>query len=132
MAAGRGGRGWLGVLPVLKHAVPLPRLTKLMWRDGTPSPRDPREEERVLKVVGGLSRRAGGNCLARSLVVYRCLSRINADPVLVAGMSRKGTLVGHAWVTVDGRPLLESPESLDGFVEVLHFGPGGIRLEPQV
>lgn len=122
---------WLGVLPVLKHAVPLPTLARFMWRGGTSSTRNAKDEERVIRVVGGLSRRAGGNCLARSLVIYRFLSRLNADPILVAGMSRKGTLVGHAWVTVDGEPLLESAHSLEGYVQVVRFGARGMRLQPE-
>ena len=84
--------------------------------------RDPEREERTIGVVARLSRASGGNCLARSLVLYRYLSRADADPRLVVGMAKPDEYLGHVWVTVDGRPLLETPETLRGYEEVTTFG----------
>lgn len=125
------GIGWLAVLPFLKRAVPLPTLTRLMWSQGTGRRRQRQRERRTVAIVSGLSRRAGGNCLERSLVLYRFLSRLNADPVLVAGMGKSGEFIGHAWVEVDGQPLLESPQSLAAYVEVVRFGVDGLRVRAQ-
>ncbi len=122
---------WLGVLHVLKHALPLPTLTRIMWRGAPRQDRNEQREQRAAAIVGGLSRRAGGNCLERSLVLYRFLSRLNADPVLVAGMGKSGDFVGHAWVEVDGCPLLESPQTLSPYVEVVRFGADGVRIAPR-
>lgn len=125
------GVGWLAALPVLKHALPLPTLTRLMWREGTGRDRHVQREQRAVAIVRGLSRRAGGNCLERSLVLYRFLSRLNADPVLIAGMGKSGEFIGHAWVEVDGQPLLESPQSLAPYAEVARFGADGLRVRAQ-
>jgi len=125
------GIGWLTALPVLKHVMPLPTLTRLMWRGGKGRRRQRRREQRAAAIVGGLSRRAGGNCLERSLLLYRVLSRLNADPVLVAGMGKSGDFIGHAWVEVEGETLLESPQSLAPYVEVVRFGADGLCVRAQ-
>jgi hypothetical protein len=57
------------------------------------------------------------NCLERSLVAYRFLGRAGASPQLVIGVARDERGVrGHAWVTVDGRPI---GESVPGNFEVM-------------
>jgi len=115
-------------LPVLKRTLPLPRLVRLMWLPQRVSERDPEREERTTRVVARLARASGGNCLARSLVLYRYLSRMDADPRLVVGMARPDAFLGHVWVTVDSRPLLETPETLAGYEEVTAFGDQGRRI----
>ena len=121
---------WALVLPVLKHVVRLPRLAKLMWRDGKGSPSDA-GVERVVRIAslaarfGSLPRR--DNCLEHSLILYRYLSRLDADPHLVAAMQRReGDMRGHAWVTVDGVPV--GAEDVSTFTPVLELGRGGSRL----
>ena len=39
-------------------------------------------------------------------------------------MARPDEYLGHVWVTVDGRPLLETPETLGGYTEVVTFRAG--------
>ena len=116
--------GWLCLLPVLKRTLALDRLVRLMWLAPSGSPRDRRRERRTIRIVARLSRTSGGNCLERSLVLYRYLARANADPHLVAGMARPDEYLGHVWVTVDGQPLLETPETLGGYAEVVTFSAG--------
>jgi len=65
--------------------------------------------------------------LERSLVLFRSLARANANPHLVVGMAKPDEYLGHVWVTVDGRPLLETPETLGSYTEVVSFGRGGAR-----
>lgn len=121
--------GWMGVLPLLKRALPLTRLTRFMWLSPRASERHAEREQRTIQVVARVSRSSGGNCLERSLILYRFLSRANADPCLVVGMARPDEYLGHVWVTVDGRPLLETPETLRGFEVVTAFGGEGRRAE---
>jgi hypothetical protein len=120
--------GWLCVLPVLKRTLPLERLIRLMWRaPPRGSTRDRGREQRTIRIVSRLSRTSGGNCLERSLVLYRYLARANADPHLVVGMARPDEYLGHVWVTVDGRALLETPETLRGYTELVKFRAGGAK-----
>ena len=114
-------------LPVLKRTFPLPRLVRLMWLAPRVPQRDPEREERTTRIVASLSRTTGGNCLARSFVLYRYLSRADADPRLVVGMAKPDQLLGHVWVTVDGRPLLETPEALGSYTQVVSFGRNGAQ-----
>ena len=118
---------WMCALPLLKRTLPLPRLVRLMWVPARIPERDPKREERTIRIVARLSRASGGNCLARSLVLYRYLSRADAGPRLVVGMAKPDEFLGHVWVTVDGRPLLETRETLGSYTEVVSFGRGGAQ-----
>jgi hypothetical protein len=118
---------WLCVLPVLKRLLALERLVRIMWHPPRGAARDPVREERTIRVVARLSRTSGGNCLERSLVLFRYLARANANPHLVIGMAKPDEFLGHVWVTVDGRSLLETPETLGSYTEVVSFGRGGAR-----
>lgn len=122
--------GWLTVLPLLKRLVPLPKLARFMWSRGSPEGRRPDREQRATAIVRGFSRSSGGNCLERSLILYRFLSRANADPTLVTGMGKSGGFIGHAWVEVEGRPLLETGQTLAPYVEVMRFGREGSLAHP--
>lgn len=116
--------GWLCALPVLKRTLALERLVRLMWLAPGGNARDSGRERRTIRIVARLARTSGGNCLERSLVLYRYLARANADPHLVVGMARPDEYLGHVWVTVDGQPLLETPETLGGYTEVVTFRAG--------
>lgn len=114
---------------VLKRVVPLPRLAKRAWQH----PRVPRDlvaERHVIAAVARLRQWIGrdADCLQSSLVLYHELSRLGADPVLAVGFRRElNGVEGHAWVSVDGRPLLEGmPEN--PFSAALHFGHGGTLM----
>jgi hypothetical protein len=50
---------------------------------------------------------------------------MNAHPRLVVGMGKSDEFLGHVWVSVDGRPLLDSPETLRTYTEVVGFGFSG-------
>lgn len=119
--------GWLSVLPILKRTLPLPVLVRLMWKDPVPRPRNRTREEHVAALVRRIGRTSGGNCLERSLILYRLLSRANAEPRLVVGIGKPDNFLGHVWVTVDGRPLLESDEALRAYTKFISFGAGGRR-----
>jgi hypothetical protein len=120
------------LLAVLKRWVPLPTLARWAWVDGR-RPRDRRSEQRVAGVIGGLRRRlhVSDDCLQASLLLYRELSRLGADPMLAVGFRRAGErLEGHAWVAVDGRPLQDAGDP-DSFVSVFYFGAHGALVDSQ-
>jgi len=123
---------WSAALPVLKRVVPLLRLAPLAWAEGTGG-RSARGEREIVRLSGALPRlrlaRGGANCLERSLLAYRFLAQANADPRLVVGVRLvEGAMVGHAWVTVDGRPVHDTEAAVRQFVPLVEFGPGGLPL----
>jgi Transglutaminase-like superfamily len=115
---------WSLLLPALKRFVPVRRLVVLMWTDGR-TDRSPEREREVIE-FGARVTRARANCLERSLLVYRFLARAGADPHLVVGVgSVDGVIAGHAWVTVDGIPVHDPPETVQRFLPVIEFGREG-------
>jgi hypothetical protein len=120
---------WRLTLPLLKWIVPLPRLARLMWAAGGQRERDPAREEQIATLAEAISGRRGGrrldNCLERSLVAYRFLSRAGAEPELVVGVSHDEPVRGHVWVRLDGEPLRDS---VDEFEEVTAFGAQGALI----
>jgi hypothetical protein len=136
-AAGSPGDGWLlarmlawrAVLPLLKRRVPLPTLARVMWRKPRARIR-PNNADRIPDLVQRLYRdsREGqeGICIERSLLTYRYLSAAGADPQLVIGIrGRSSSIVGHAWVVVDGKPLFEPAASLAEYASFFSFGRDG-------
>jgi hypothetical protein len=49
-------------------------------------------------------------CLPRAIALKRLLVRQGCDARLVIALARQDPPVGHAWVEVDGRPLLEADD----------------------
>jgi hypothetical protein len=122
--------GWALVLPFLKYLIPLPRLVQMSWQSPRQMERRPERERRVVELAYRISRIVSliedGNCLVRSLMIYRLLSRENAEPRLVVGLrSNRSLLRGHVWVLVDRQPAGESFETLAEFQPVIAFGSGG-------
>jgi len=112
----------------LKHVLSLSTLARLSWRE----PRrtlDPAGEQRVIGRAIWVRRAIGctdRDCLQRSLVLYRELSRAGADPTLMVGFSKTGGgLRGHAWVVARGRAVAEPPDEVADFVPAFRFGRGG-------
>jgi Transglutaminase-like superfamily len=128
--------GWRLVLPVLKRTLPLPRLVRLMWAGSGSAAPPPRRLARIAElarvVYRSEHRSKAGNCLERSLVLYRYLSAAGADPELLVGLRADGAAPrGHAWVTVNGIEVEEPPEALEGLAQVLAFGRGsGAEANP--
>jgi hypothetical protein len=142
-AAGAPGDGWLlarmlawrTVLPLLKRRVPLATLAKVMWREPRAGIR-PTRADRIIDLARRLywGHRAGeeDNCLERSLLTYRFLSSAGADPQLVIGIGRPGgSVIGHAWVVVDGEPLFEPAASIREYASFFSFGRrGALQASP--
>jgi hypothetical protein len=119
------------LLGLLKHVVPLRWLVRWAWCPAA-GLRDRGVEHQLAARVLRLSQLVGlpdRDCLQRSLLLYRVLSRAGADPTLVAGFHRmNGRIIGHAWVVVDGRAVIESEGDLLRFSPALGFGSGGALL----
>ena len=125
--------GWRLGVPLLKWVLPLPRLARLMWARTRRSARDRPQEDRVMALAQAVSGPHGSprfdNCLDRSLIAYRFLSRAGAEPQLVVGVKRDDDGVrGHAWIRLDGLPFHEPESSLDGFEEMTAFGREGALI----
>jgi hypothetical protein len=118
---------------LLKHLVPLRLLAGWAWcRPGRWRDRDVerRLQRRVIR-LGQLVGFPDRDCLQRSLLLYRALSRVGANPMLVIGFDRiNGRIFGHAWVVVDGHAVIESETDLLRFSPVLAFGRQGVLVSP--
>lgn len=124
---------WHTAFRVLKHVTPMATLVHLAGLRPV-GPRRPLQEGRIAYLVS----RVGGlwglgrtpTCLERSLVLYRLLSEVNASPRLMIGVAAgTGTVEGHAWVVVDGRPIGDSDEVIERYAVVTGFEADG-RLIP--
>jgi hypothetical protein len=116
--------GWSLVLPIAKRTLPFLRLVRLMRPRTHAAQRDPEREATIVSLAAWVFKTrppgARDNCLERGLVAYRYLSRVGAGAELVIGVA-KGTegVEGHAWVTVDGRPVHDSSATLANFEPIL-------------
>jgi hypothetical protein len=129
---------WHVTFGIVKHLRPLPWLAKWAWRSpiwyGDRGGPDASAARKIL--VGRVLRAAqlagvrDRDCLQRSLVLYRELSRMGANPTLVVGFRRSGdALLGHVWVLSEGQIVAESARDLAAFTPVCQFGRDG-RLSP--
>lgn len=119
------------LLGILKHLMPLRWLARWTWCDQK-GLRDRETERRLVLSVLRLSkmmRLSDRDCLQRSLLLYRELSRAGADPTLVVGFHElDGKILGHTWVLVEGRATIELEADLLRFTPALFFGSRGILL----
>ena len=118
---------------VLKHVVPLPVLARWAWRKPVRS-RDCREQLRLVACVVKISRTIGAadrDCLQRSLLLYRELSHLGAEPELcvdLAPLAAGAGVRGHSWVAIEGKAVLDERAGLDPAGPLVRFGHGGRRL----
>jgi hypothetical protein len=113
---------------LLKRLVSIRRLARMAWRAPLPACAPDAERLATARVLraGAIAGWPDRDCLQRSLVLFRELSRLGANPELVVGFKPgDGGVEGHAWVTVRGRPVADELEGIAGFVPSLKFGPGG-------
>lgn len=122
--------GWRLALPLLKRRVALDRLVPLVAAPRRRA-RDPGREALIARVGGRLWRSSEGPCLERSLAVHRQLGLAGAEPRLAIGVAKDGpAVVGHAWVVLDDRPLLEPADPADTYGVAAVFDAHGHRLDP--
>ncbi len=117
-------------LGALKHVVPLQTLARWAWKPSGRAADADAIRQAIARVwrtqsLVGLGDR---DCLQRSLLLYRELSRLGANPTLMVGFRRLAERTqGHAWVTTgDGAPA--EPPELTQYVPAFCFGPQGALL----
>ena len=119
---------WRTVLPVLERVVPLRTLVRIMAPRSRVRDDRKGEAHRIVYLAERVFdiRNSCQNCLERSMVTYRYLSKTGVDPELVIAF-RKGAapVLGHAWVTVDGMPMHDSPGALEEFEPLVTFSSAG-------
>lgn len=107
------------VYGILKHLVPVSRMVRPSAGQPSVVP-DPVAVRRRIGEVLRISRllgASGGDCLQRSLLMFRELRDAGAQPLLVFGFRTEddGRLRGHAWV-VCGEPVSgDEPSELERF-----------------
>jgi hypothetical protein len=118
---------WRLALPVLTRVVSLPRLARWMWcRPLSLTDADRRQRLTAISRVAGGGGRVllSVNCVQRSLVLYRLLSRAAAAPKLVLGVRGGGAgIAGHAWVELDGEPV--GDDGAHTYQRLVTIGAGG-------
>jgi hypothetical protein len=107
-----------------------------MWWGGERRASTAQRKEHIVTLAYGLSGPASipalDNCLERSLLAYRYLSRAGAEPELVVGLSRRnGAVRGHTWVSVDDQEFGRQDDSAGEFETVVCFGPAGTIKQPR-
>jgi len=60
-------------------------------------------------------------CLSRSFVLLCLLRRRGLVPVLYVGVQKGEIFNAHAWVEVEGRPILDSELGISGFSRILEL-----------
>ena len=69
-----------------------------------------------------------GPCLQRSLALYHELIRAGASPSLVCGIAHEQTrIVGHAWVEIEGSPVIEEAQTFADYERVIVYSTSGSR-----
>lgn len=118
-------------------AQPLPLLMRAITPPlGTPLPLAELERRtRLIDAAVSLDRLAPlGPCLRRSLVRYVLLRRAGLPVEIVFGArpEERGTtsLIGHAWIELDGGPWMEAPEHLTGYSVMYRYPEAGQREVP--
>jgi hypothetical protein len=118
---------WSLLLPALKRMIPLRRLVALLA--GTGRGRAEASWPRIVRWSAALTKlrpRSRSNCLDRSLLAYRFLTRAGAEPHLVLAVTQAAEgVAGHAWVTVSGEPIHEPAASVTRFTQILEFDSHG-------
>ena len=115
------------VYGLMKRVVPVHTLARQAWRpprahSAAPAAAVTAPVVRLAQIVGT----DRGDCVQLALVGYRELSRAGLDPVLLVGLASDGKAVnGHAWVEVEGRPVIEPASSIERFVPTIGFGTEG-------
>lgn len=118
---------WRLLVTTLKHGLGITRL--VAFAGGVPAGSAAGwlpERERIVELAALVCRprllRSSDNCLDRSLLAYRYLIAAGVRSSLVIGLGRSEDVVlGHAWLTIDGRRVGDSHGPLGPFTEILRF-----------
>jgi hypothetical protein len=115
---------WYAIFAISRRLVPMPTL--LTWAEGRPRRRR-RAVSRAVLVgrvlrVSRLARARDRDCVPRSLLFYRELSRDGEAPTLMLGVRRAAAGVeGHAWVVANGAPIADAPAEIQTFTVIQEY-----------
>jgi hypothetical protein len=117
---------WKYAFALLKRVLPLKAVVRVARPRHVVASADAGARDRIEFILHRFG--DDGDCLERSLVAYRFLTRAGAAPTLVIGIERDATRRGHAWVTVEGESVVESSDALQAFAPVATFdGAAGAK-----
>ena len=124
--------GWAATLPVAKRRIPLIDLVQRAAPARNDHPA--RNAELAITLARWVYRVPvfRDNCLEKSLLTFHYLPTGERGYRLVLGfrgLDRKAP-PGHAWLTVDGVPVHDTPESLADLTPLVSFDESGRRLDP--
>ena len=132
VAAGMAGTALL-TRGVVKR-VSLPRLLSLV--DPGPTGGSSVSPERVVALgrrLVGENSLLGGNCIPRSLALFRYLRRSGVPALVRFGIVKSGdSIAGHCWVEADGRPVAERDDPTRRFSVIYTYpSPEPTDIEPE-
>ena len=104
----------------------LPKLLHLLQSSNFSASEDLLELQQVAYYADRLLKlfpyNAKGNCLPRSLILYVYAPRYGYRVKFHCGVRKSETgLDGHAWLTSNGQPFLESTRQIEGMVETFSY-----------
>ncbi len=111
--------GGLCLLPILLRIHSLPRLLQRLGKPSGDQRRGSLEIDLVVRVVGTLCRLPlfrppffPRSCLLQSLALYYGLTQAGYPVQILFGIHKEGEeLLGHSWVTVQGKPVAERTQA---------------------
>lgn len=122
---------WMVALPLLKFALPLPALVRLVCFRA-PAGRESRARARkIVALIDCLYQkgplRRNGTCLERSLLAFRFLARTYPGSRLTIGVREiDGHWLGHAWLSVDDRAVNGARVPSGAFCPIVAIDANGL------
>lgn len=121
-------------LPVLQRVLPLPALVTLYGARMPLTILPPLDPDRLLFLIQGLLQQRIGmirpNCMKQSLVLCHFLRQWGHPVSLYFGVAKQGgTLAGHCWVELAGRPFGEKDDPRRAFTVTYVFPEDTIHLK---
>lgn len=113
-------------VPLLERMLSLPAMVRALdCRGRAVAIGDPeRQVELARRVLGQGVGPLRPGCYRRSLVLFHVLRRCGHRVRILFGISEHaGTLAGHSWLELDGRPLGESGDPHEAFEVVFSYPP---------
>lgn len=112
------------IFPLLIQFVSIPKLIQLANISGTPWRIDPEWIPAISayidRMLRGKNRELSNKCLLRSFLQYHFLNRAMIKTEFNIGLCGDKINTGHAWVSVEGKPVFDSPAQGKVFSEFLY------------
>lgn len=112
------------ILPLLVRVLKLPTLLRLLETRNPGPPAKPEEVNRIIRFTQAVVRQkflcGQGTCLKKSLLLFHFLGRIGRPLKIHFGVN-KYVILGHAWVSYDGRVFEDSEEKIQKFFETFSY-----------